>query len=65
MSDKPKPPMETIEPAVGPNPEGLSDQARGAQWRKHDAGDEPAPDSAAKPRRRPAAKRARKSGGES
>jgi hypothetical protein len=64
MSDKAKePPMETIAPSVGPNTTGLTDQARASQWRKEDAGDEPAPDPAA-PATRRSRKRTRKPGGE-
>lgn len=65
MADKttPKePPMETVEPSHGPNTTGLTDQARASQWRKEDAGDEPAPDPVARQPRR-ARKRSRKSGG--
>lgn len=60
-AEKSKPPMETIEPSIGPNTTGLADQARAAQWRKEDAGDEPAPAETPAPRR--PRKRARKSGG--
>lgn len=47
MAKKSHPPTETVTPATGPNPDGLTDQARAAQ----------APDPAATARRTTARKR--------
>ena len=62
---KSKPPTQTLTPAVGPNPDGLAQQALVAQRRSEDRrkGDtdvEFAPDPAATPRRVTARKRAAK-----